>query len=141
MRIGFDAHQLIDLHRARHAHTRQIVAFQIDQHHVFGTLFRMPDQFTDLGGLVIARHARARARDRPRLHAAGLDADQTLRGRTQQGPIGNAQQTGERRRIHPAQARIKGIGIGTGEPAVPGPRQIDLEHIAGFQVIQYACDT
>src|SRR5690606_4803353 len=54
MRVTLDRHQLVDLHAARHAHATEVVALQIDQHHVFGTLLGMADQFADARGVVVA---------------------------------------------------------------------------------------
>ena len=44
MSIRFQHHQLIHLHAAGHAHPAQIIALQINQHHMLGTLFRMRQQ-------------------------------------------------------------------------------------------------
>src|SRR5690606_11417241 len=45
--VGLHHHQLIHAHAAGPADPAQVVAFQVDQHHVFGPFLGMADQFAD----------------------------------------------------------------------------------------------
>ena len=54
VRVTLNRHEFVDLHAARNADATQVVALQVDQHHVLGAFLRMPDQFADLRKIVIA---------------------------------------------------------------------------------------
>src|SRR5690606_19888664 len=47
VRVALHGHQFVDLDAAGHAHSAQIVALQVDQHHVFGAFLGVADQFAD----------------------------------------------------------------------------------------------
>ena len=49
--VGLHAHVLIDTHRAAGAHPPQIVALQVDQHHVFGAFLLVVQQRSDQRGI------------------------------------------------------------------------------------------
>ena len=68
VRVALHRHQFVDLDTARGADAAEVVAFQVDQHHVLGALLRMADELADAGNVVVAGEARAGTGDR-----AGLD--------------------------------------------------------------------
>src|SRR5204863_45303 len=82
VRVALDRHQLVDAHAARHADATEVVALEVDEHHVLGTLLRMRDELTDVAGVVMAVHARPRAGDGARLHLAPGDRTQPPRNGT-----------------------------------------------------------
>ena len=73
--IGLDAHELIDAHGAGFADSPEVVALEVDQHHVLGALLRMRGELRSLRDIA-ARPAAARARagDRPGLDQPVRDA-------------------------------------------------------------------
>ena len=74
-------HEFIDAHRAGLAHAPEIVALQIDQHHVFRALLRMRGQLRHFGQVTVRiAAARPRASDGPRIDTPVTgDAHQPLR--------------------------------------------------------------
>ena len=131
-------HQLVDLDRARHADATEIVALQVDQHHVFGALLRVRGQFAD-------RSTSSSSASRGRVPAIGRvctmpsrDLDQTLGRRTDHSPSRLLQQPGEGRRIGAPQrahqnARAKEArrsarsSDATGSPETRRPAQIFVD--------------
>ena len=67
VRVAFHRHQLVHLDAAGHAHAAEVVAFEVDQHHVFGAFLGVADQVADARRVVVAVEARARAGDGPGL--------------------------------------------------------------------------
>ena len=59
MRVGLDAHVLIDAHRSADAHPAQVVALQVDQHHVLGALLLIVQQRPDQRGVGLRAWRRA----------------------------------------------------------------------------------
>jgi hypothetical protein len=106
VRVAFDGHQFVDLDAARRANATEVVALQVDEHHVFGAFLRMADQLADARCFVVAGQARARAGDRTRFHRIAADRNQALGRGTDDGPVGPREQAGERRRIRGAQPRM-----------------------------------
>jgi hypothetical protein len=43
--IRFEHHHLVDFYSARFTYSAKVVSFQVDKHDVFGTLFRVSDEF------------------------------------------------------------------------------------------------
>src|SRR5207342_281447 len=78
MRIALDRHQLVHAHAAGNADAAEVVALQVNQHHVLGALFGVADQFADARGIVIAGKARARAGDRTRFDDIAAHRHQAL---------------------------------------------------------------
>ena len=72
MRITLYAHQLIHVHATGLADAAQIIALEINQHHVFGTFFRMADQFPNAMFVIVTRKTRARSCNRACLHVAAM---------------------------------------------------------------------
>src|SRR5690606_37026303 len=50
--VALDRHQFVDLDAAGHAHATQVVALQVHQHHVFGALLGVADEFAHPGLVV-----------------------------------------------------------------------------------------
>ncbi len=73
VRVGLDDHQLVDRDRAVLADPPEVVATQVDQHHVLGALLGVGDQpLGEAAVLLGACAARIGAGDRPRLHPAAV---------------------------------------------------------------------
>ena len=73
-----DDHQFVDLDAAGHADATEVVAFEVDQHHVLGALLGMTDQLAHARGFVVGSQTRPRAGDGTRLDQAVAYADQAL---------------------------------------------------------------
>ena len=70
VRVGLDDHVLVDGDRAVLAHAAEVVAAEVDQHHVLGALLRVGEQRLGLAPvLLLVGTAGVRAGDRPRLGA------------------------------------------------------------------------
>ena len=63
VRVELHAHELVDAHAARHAHAPQVVAPEVDEHHVLGALLLVGAQVGDeapvLGGVAPRRRVPA----------------------------------------------------------------------------------
>ncbi len=120
------------MHGTGLADSTQVVAFKIDQHHVFGPFLGVTDQGIEIGlilRLIIA--ARPCPGDRPRRDLVTAHVDQTLRGRADHRRITDHGQRRKRRGVVMAQIIVELIGADIGRQAhLPAPRQIDLKHIA-----------
>src|SRR3546814_108197 len=97
VRVAFHAHQFVDLDAAGHAYAAQVVALQVDQHHVLGALLGVADQLADAGAVVVAVETRARARDGARFHHVAAHRDQALGRRTDHRPAVPHEPPGEPR--------------------------------------------
>ncbi len=77
--VADDRHEVLDHHAARQGDPPQVVAGQVDQHHVLGTFLLVSAQ-GDLVGVVLRRRGPARLgpRDRPDLRLATGHGDQGL---------------------------------------------------------------
>ena len=137
--VGLDAHELVDAHRARRAHPPEIVALEIDQHHVLGAFLGMRGELGHLARVAAGLAApRAGAGDRPGLDAPPRDAHQ---------PLGRGAQD---RLAAPLGERGEGRGIRGAEPPIerrrrarrpviveshrPGTREVRLVDVAGAHV-------
>ena len=77
--IALDHHQFVHRHRTGLADTPDVIALEIDQHHVLGPLLRVSDQLsrqTAIGARIGA--AWSGTRDRPGLGDAATELQQTL---------------------------------------------------------------
>ena len=80
VRVLLDPHELGDFHGAKLRHAADVVAAEVDQHHVLGTLLRiLLDVLFDRPVLRFGSAARARPRDGAVVDAIALDAHQHLR--------------------------------------------------------------
>src|SRR5690606_15497808 len=105
--VAFHAHQFVDLDAAGYAHAAQIVALQVDQHHVFGAFLGMAEQLGDAGAVVVAVETRPRAADGPCFHHLAAHRDKALGRRADHRPAVVGEQAGEWRGIGFAQAQVQ----------------------------------
>ena len=138
--IRFQRHEFRNLHRAGTAHTPEVVALKVDEHHVLGAFFRMRQQFLRQPA-VLQRILAARISpgDRPRADHAVAHLRQPLRRGADHGAaVGQGHQRRERRRVAPAQPAVEIHRIsGRRQACAPLARQVDLKHIAGADVVQH----
>src|SRR6185436_11947954 len=84
--VALDDHQVFDLHAAEIAHAPDVVAGQINQHHMLGPFLGVGQQLSFERGVLGRRLATpARAGDGPDLDLAVLTADMNLRRRAYEG--------------------------------------------------------
>ena len=135
VRVALHAHELVDLHAARHADAAEVVAPQVDQHDVLGALLVVGAQLGHealVFGCVGA--APPRAGDRPGHDAVAVHGDQRLGRRARQAEVVEGDV------VH------VGAGIDGAQPAVDGERrdadrrgealaEHDLERVAGRDVV------
>ena len=143
MGIALDRHVLIDAHRAADADAAEIVALQIDEHHVLRALLLVAEQ-----GCRSAPHparARRRAVECRRWGASRRcrrERDSRRSGEeliTAKSPV--AHERCERTRVGGAQPSVQRRRIDARAAAsLPAPRQVGLIHIAGGDVLERACD-
>ena len=123
VRIRLDGHELIDLHGARFADPPQVVALQVDQHHVLGALLGMSVQLAseiDVG--IGSLSSRTRARNGARRHHAVAHRDQALGRRADDGDAIEPHDAAEGRRIGLAQALIEMLRRDARDSAGPARR-------------------
>ena len=81
--VLLDLHVLADGDRARPRDAAEVIAAEVHEHHVLGTLLRVARQaFCEELVLALVRTAREGARDRVRREAVALDLEQQLRRRS-----------------------------------------------------------
>ena len=131
MAVALDLEERLDADAPRPADATQVVATEVDQHHVLGPLLGVGQQ--------LLRHRRvlrrvaaapAGAGDRARGDAPPLLADQHLGRGPHQRALGQLEQHHVRARVHPPQRAIerhRRSGRETAEPA----REDDLKDVAG----------
>src|SRR5690606_17728222 len=83
--VGLHHHQLVHAHAARPADPAQVVALQVDEHHMLGPLLGMADQLADALGFVITGDTRAGAGDRAGIGTAAAYRYQPFRRTAEQG--------------------------------------------------------
>src|SRR5690606_7823585 len=76
--VALHHHQLVDLDAAGSADAAEVVALEVDQHHVLGALLGVADQLADASGFVVAPQPRPRAGDGPGLDDVAADRDQAF---------------------------------------------------------------
>src|SRR6185503_15532574 len=106
-RERLDVEQLARAHGARHAAFAQVVAQEIDDHHVLGAVLRARSQL--LGELAVARgilRARPGALDRLRLYAPVAQAQEPLGRRADDLAVGQIEIGREWGRIYLAEAHV-----------------------------------
>jgi hypothetical protein len=93
-------------------HAAQVVAAQVDEHHVLGPLLGVALQAVG-EGVVLGRRgaARPRAGDRVRGHAVALDPDQQLRARPDDGELRHPDEEEVRARVDAAQRAVERHGV------------------------------
>ena len=107
VRVGLDAHEGLDLDRAVLAHAPEVVAAEVDEHHVLGALLLVGQQ---LGGdplvLLGVGAARAGAGDRAGGDVAAGDGDQRLGRGADDLEVLEVEEVHVRRRVDRAQAAV-----------------------------------
>ena len=107
VRVGLDDHVLVDADRAVLADAAEVVAAEVDQHHVLGALLRVVEQRLRLGAiLLLDGAARIGAGDRPRLGAPPGDLHQRLGRGAGDLEVAELEEVHVRRRVHRAQAAV-----------------------------------
>ncbi len=137
--------QPLDRHRAGLAHTPEIVAQHVDDHHVLGAVLGARLQFGAQARVLFGvGPARARALDGPRLDASAAQLEEALRTRrgdrvvrgAQEGRVGSGrvevQRLGERQR--------QGRRVGHVDGERPALREIGLEDVARPDALLHALD-
>ena len=131
----------VTLDRAGHADAAEVVAAEIDQHHVLGDLLGVGEHLA-LDAHVLFRRGAARAGtgDRPHLGAAVLEAHQRLGAGAGDARIAEAQEVHIRRRVdHPHRAvDIEAVDALLGHAEALA--QHDLEDVARRDVLLAALD-
>jgi hypothetical protein len=129
VRVGLHDHEVLDLDRAVLAHPSEVVAAEVDQHHVLGALLLVGQQ---LGGdRLVVLPARAGARDGPRARPAAGHRQQRLRRGADDLEVLEVQEVHVRRRVAPPAARGRSrtarrrrapTSAGSGRPGRRRPR-------------------
>src|SRR6266566_5157414 len=84
----------LDLDRAWHADAREVVAAQVDEHHVLGTVLLRGEQALGVTGTALGR-----AGDRIQARARSLNLDVRLWGRADESEIAKLEEEEVRRRV------------------------------------------
>jgi hypothetical protein len=93
VRVAFQRHVLRHPHSAELGHAPDVVAAQVDQHHVLGALLLAGLQFLRQALIVLGvRPSRPGTGDRVGLHAPALDPHQHLRGGADDGQLPHPQE-------------------------------------------------
>ncbi len=135
VRVGLDAHERLDLHRAVLAHPPEVVAAEVDEHHVLGALLLVGEQVGgDLAVLVGVAAARAGAGDRARRDVAPRHRHQRLGRCADDLEVLEVQEVHVRRRVDGAQPAVdrERLDRRRRRPALRGH---DLEGVAGVHVL------
>ena len=135
VRVGLDAHERLDVHAAELAHPPEVVAAEVDQHHVLGALLLVGQQVLgDRLVLVERRAARARAGDRARRDVAAGDGDQRLGRRADELEVVEVEEVHVGRRVDGAQPAVDRERLDR-RGRRPALRGHDLEGVARVDVL------
>ena len=104
VRVGLDLHQPLDVHAAVLADAPEVVAAEVDEHHVLGALLLVGQQLGGDRGVVLA--ARAGAGDRARGDVAAVDRQQRLGRCADDLEVLEVEEVHVRRRVHGAQPAV-----------------------------------
>ena len=133
--VALQRHQLVDLHGAELGDAADVVAGEVDEHHVLGALLRVLGQ---LGGhpavVLVGLAALAGAGDRARDHGAVEQLHHRLRRRPDDRQLGVAQEVHVRARVDLAQHPVDVERVGV-ELEVVALGEHDLEDVAGDDVL------
>ena len=124
----------LDLHRPGQADAREVVAAEVDEHHVLGAVLLRGEQ-----PLRVAVARARRAGDRVHRRARAVEPDERLRRRADEGDAVELEQEEVRRRVDAAQRPVDRERRGAGAPLRP-LREDDLERVAGADVLLAALD-
>src|SRR4051794_5077025 len=129
VRVGLDAHEALYLDGPVLAHAPEVVAAEVDEHHVLGALLLVGEQLlADAAVLLERRAARARAGDRARGHAVAHHGDERLRRRADDLEVLEVQVVHVRRRVDRSQAAVDRERLET-DVRAPALRRDDLEGV------------
>ena len=139
--IALQRHHLVDFDAARFADPAEVVAFEIDQHHVLGTLLRIRKQLDRKPVVVVAiRRPGPGSGDRPRGRDTVTDLEQPFGRRGDDRAVPPAGQSGKRRRIGAAQRGIQLHRVAlVREARGPAAGQVGLVDVAGGDVVLCPC--
>ena len=113
VREALEPHELRHAHRSVLADAADVVAAEIDEHHVLGALLLVALQLLGQPQVLFGvPAARPRAGDRMRLDARAFDAHQHLRRRADDRHAAHADEIHVGRRVHVAQRAVHGERIG-----------------------------
>ena len=113
MRIALDVREGGDLHAPRLRDAPEIIAAEIDEHHVFGVLLHIRDEIALVGRVLFGRRAaRTRPRDRACRARAPLKLDELFGRRTDQRAVSDLHVDVVRRGVHHAERPVERDGIG-----------------------------
>ena len=135
VRVGLDGHERLHLDGAELADAAEVVAAEVDEHHVLGALLLVGEQ---VGGdrlvLLGVAAARAGARDRAGRRAAAGDGHERLGRGADDLEVLEVEEVHVRRRVDRPQAAVDGerVGVDLRGPALRGH---DLEGVARVDVL------
>jgi hypothetical protein len=130
MAVALDHPVGIDGHRARDRHAPQIVAREIDEHHVLCILFRIAQQFGFQRRIAsLVRAARPRTGNGAQLRLSCVAFHERFRGRSHHGDIPELAKKHVRRGIEQPQRAI-GFEWRQGMAAFESRREHELVHVA-----------
>ena len=133
--VALDEKLIGDGHAADLGDAADIVAPEIEQHQMLGTLLRIGEQFLFQRLVLVRRRAAvARAGDRADGHHIAAHFDQNLRARSGDGEAAEVEEVEIRRGIGPPQRAIERERRQR-ERRLEALRQHDLEGIAGGDVV------
>ena len=135
MAVALQRQQLVDVDGPEAGDPADVVAGEVDEHHVLGALLGMLDQ---LGGepavVLVGAAALAGAGDRPGDHRAVDELDHRLGRRPDDGDLRAAHEVHVRARVDLAQDAVDVERVGV-EIEVEALGEHDLEDVAGDDVL------
>ena len=135
MAVALDLHAALDLDRARLAHAAEVVAAEVDEHHMLGAFLRVGEQLALERGVFLERAAaRTRARKRTVDHRAAVHAAEDLRARRDEDHALALQVDLVRTRVDDAQRAVEVERVDRGRALEP-LRQHHLERVARSDVL------
>ena len=133
----FNLHQPFQLHGAGFGDAPQVVAAQVLQHHVFGTLLGVLEQVGGQGGVfLVVPAALARSGNGGKLELAVRAAHHQFRGGTEQGNARQAHEKHVRGRVDAAHAAVQREGVPVELRGGLGGKH----HLNGLPVVQQLLD-
>ena len=133
--VALEHHHLVDLLGAEPHDATDVVAGEVDEHHVLGDLLRMLAQLGAEAAVVfVGRAPPPCAGDRPRDDTAVEQLHHRLGRRADDRHLGVAHEVHVRARVHLPQHAVHVEGLGL-EVEVEALREHDLEDVAGEDVL------
>ena len=129
-------------HRVVAADAGEVVAQQVDDHHVLGPVLLGRQQLGGEAGVLLGRGpARARALDRPGLDPAAFELEEALGRGGDDGGLAIVEEGRERGGVATAQAAVEGEGVeAVREVGAEALADVGLEDVAGQDVLDRAGD-